>query len=1064
MSTILTREWGGVNGESWSTVGWEEIVGGAFDPIIQSGTGYGPATGGTDLLWRATGFPQLTGHKVLVDATWLNAAGAGRILGILLRCLETGQTYSLDLDSNVGTTRCRIRRRASGGAWTDLVAWASPAGIPASAALNAGVTLKAVVQNTDADEVTVSLYYGATLLATYTDTSASRIESGGGAGLFLDTNWTNNDIVVDNFLVQDFEDDYAGGGTLSSGVAIVVDGTYYAQSELVAAGITPTAIRDSIGDATAVTCVFETQDEYYDTNSILYAGAMVKVLIDGTVVAAGRLRLPRVPASTSGPGQSWELVGPTQLAADVPLSHPDTGESTWRWNLPTDHVEYDSTYADKEIGEAIAQILDNHVDGDGNLREQGAAPPDEDTSPYVQAQLDAMDAIVPELSGSGDPYSAIEEILSHTKYVLRIDPDTLVWNFIDRTGGTLTDVDQADGPVVWELMHRMDLAYTAIQAVGARPEVTEETLTTTGGDVDEGWEAAVEAGHDASMNYKNRDSGAVDTTGTSGGKITMTPAAITMDADEWLECVVEFTSGAENGNQYSVFDNSTTTFILNATAWTSGGPAATDTFIVYGNARGGGRDNGHREVGRRWLLNDLDKGVAKDACALVKYIQNGMEFYTKGVANTPDDGTKPAEIIADVPAVGLVNYGGTIADTCTEGNAQATTPATVEITVPTYSRSAPAAPKRRYPTSGFTGTSYTYDSGKWSGGGKPGRGDPSVMRTYSLSVPGYDGSAAMQTEIDKVLQALMSFLSPIPREVRIEIRGQLDTTWAGLNRRLTISNTGGSSTGLESATDLFVYAVEYDPVAKVTTLYAGTQGSGSFSPEAQRKALLDRNIAALNKESRYTLEEIMACLSSKPQEVGQIAPTQVCADQVVTKFDGGAVSLDAIEPESFTCEIGAPSTPSVTCTECGANAPLDVSNALTNAGKFQGGGGGAIVKAYDPKAATYNAAGGENALEVAICCLAEHVQEIWISIYTTGKVLNDIAKVNSDESDRHCTQMNALRTAILALQTCITTGVAAGAGVACPITDPGEITDCDICTDYCSGTIPSADACLDVQP
>lgn len=1062
MTTILTRDWTGVNGQSWTTVGWEEIVGGTFEPVIQGGVGYGPGTGGTDLLWRATGFPQVTGYKVLVDATWFDAAGTGRILGILIRCLESGQTYSLDIDSNTGTTRVRIRRRASGGAWSDLSAWASPAGVPSSAQLNAGVTLKAVVQNDDEDQVTLTLYYGSNELATYTDTSASRIESGGGAGLFLDSNWTDDDITVDNFLVQDFEDDWSGSGSLSTDAAISVDGTWYSYEDLKTAGITPRLPRDSIGDANAITCVFETGDRYHESSTVLYAGAFVKVAISGTIIASGRLGLPRKTGSASNVGQEWELIGPTRLAADVVLTHPDTGENIIRWNLPTDHVEYDASLADQEIGEAIAYILDNHVDGDGNLREQGAAPPDEDTSPYVQAQLDAMDAIVPELSATGDPFSAIESILSNTKYVLRIDPDTLVWTFIDRTGGTQTDVDQASDHIEWELEHRLDAAYTRFTATGARPEVTNQTFDNDAiGGIDEGWEAAVEAGHDSSKNYKNRDSGSVGSIGTSGGKVTMTPASITMDADEWLECIVEFTSGAENGNQYSVFDNSGTTFTLDAAAWISGGPAPGDTFTVYGNRAGGGRDNGHREVGRRWTLSDVDQGIQKDACAFVTIVQNGMEIKTKAEVYTPDDVTKPAEIITDLPSIGLVNYGGTIADVCTEGDAQATTPATVTIEVPTYSRSAPAVPKRTYPTSGFTGSAYTYDSGKWAGGGKPGRGDPSVMRTYNLPVPGYDGSASMQAEIDTILQALAAVLSPVPRQVRCVIKNRLDTTWIGLNRRLTISNTGGSNTGLESADDLFVYAVEYDILEKTTTIYAGTQGYGDFSPEGLRRALIDRRLQQLTQESRFTLDEIMACLASKPQETGQIAPTQICGDQIAVPAPGGGSStLEEIVMRNVHCTTGTISSPDCSTFPCtGSDAATILANFAALSGRVIG----------DQKTVDFDVNVDDTGAPVAAGAVTIMEMVTWLTEVFGEALVWVISVLSSHDQElaKSQTDLASIRTNFTGLVTCINNGWAAidaclqtkrdGEGVGCEIVDCSHDFTETVCEDPCL-TSPAADS------
>jgi len=930
MGTILTRDWTGSDTDPWTDAGFEKIAGSAFVPEIQSGTGWGPTASGTELLYRATGFPQSTGYKVLLDATWKDAAGAGRILGILLRCQSTGQCYSLELDSNVGTTRCRIRRRSAAGSWTTVSAWASPAGIPASAALNAGVTLKAVVQNEAADEVTVSLYYGTTLLATYTDTSASRIESGGGVGIYLDANWQDDDIVVDNFLLRDFEDDWSGSDSLSEDCAISVDGTWYSWADLAAAKIRPVLPKDAIGNAGSP-CTFETLDGYADTNAILYAGALVKVAIEGTVVCAGRLRDASRRANSGTQGQSWALVSLTQLAADVVLRDPDTGEDVMRWNLAEDHVEYaTSRGSDVELGEAIADILDNHVDGDGNLRDQGAAPPDEDTAPYVQAELDLMTAKV-EMSATGDPYSGVEELLSYTKYALRIDPDTKVWHFLDRTAGTQTDVDQSDEHVEWEEIPHFESNYTAFETIGARPETTEQTLKSDDGDLTEGWTASLEATHDSEKAWKNTDSGLVDSIGTSGGRVTMTPAApFGMTTDEWNGCVVTFEGGNEAGNSYSVYDTGAA-FVLDATAWIGGGPSATDAFTVRGDAKNGGRDNGYTEIGRRYLVDNTDLGIPEDACAYVEIIQGNAVIQTSAHVTTPDDGSG-AVVTLDLPSVGLINRasGGDPADVCDEGNTQALTAASVEITVPTYDTTDPVAPRRRYPISDgdFTGTAFTKDSSKWNGGGKPGRGDPAVMRTLRLSIPSYDGSADMQTEVDTVMQDLAAVFSPAAREVQLTIKGSLDTSFAGLGKRLTVSNSGGSATGLESADDLFVYAVEWDPDARTTTIYAGTQGAGEYSPEKVRLQMLEEKAEQLAKRTSWGLDEIMACLANKTQQVSQIAPASICADQITTTNPhGGSSTMETSRMRNVECSAGAMSPPTCTTFLC---VPTSASQLLAN--------------------------------------------------------------------------------------------------------------------------------------
>ena len=65
----------------------------------------------------------------------------------------------------------------------------------------------------------------------------------------------------------------------------------------------------------------------------------------------------------------------------MPIRDPVTNADQIQWNLPEDHEEYDPLRADVTVGEAIAELLDAHADGDGMLREQLAAPPTRTSRP-----------------------------------------------------------------------------------------------------------------------------------------------------------------------------------------------------------------------------------------------------------------------------------------------------------------------------------------------------------------------------------------------------------------------------------------------------------------------------------------------------------------------------------------------------------------------------------------------------------------------------------------------------------------------------------------------------------
>ena len=1067
MATIWTRDWTGTNGTAWTTASFTALVTSGAEALIQSNTGWGPAASGTERIYTSTAYPQTTGYEVDLDATWNDAAGTGRWVGIALRATTDGVLYSVELDSNVGTTRCRIRRRAANGSWTTVTAYASPAGIPASAALNSGVTMTGRVENTAADEVTVSLYYGATLLATYVDTSASRIESGGTAGVVVDANWTDDDIVVDSLICRDFAADWAGSGSLDEGIALIVDGTYYSWEDLAAEGITVGMPRQSY--TLQAVCTFSDTLKLGETSTVLYSGAVVTVSLDGNVVAFGRLRTASESWDTKE-GRQYELVGPKQLATDVLVVDPEWGTDLIRFNMPTDAEDYHPDRADKEIGEAIAYLIDNHLDGDGNLRDQLAAPPDGDA--YTQAELDAMTAILPELEVRGDVVASVESLLSYTKYALYIHPDTRKWEFHVRNSGTIQTVDVGTTFAAGETQITPDRNATAIVVVGSRPETTLTTFTNAAG-LTSSWPSGLESTHNWATQHKNRDTGIVDTTGTAGGLVTMTPTgAFSMVADEWIGCRLEFTSGVEDGNTYDVDDNSGSTFTLDAGSWTSGGPSALDTFEVRGNKANGGKDNGYSAVGRRFSLSNADLGIPPDACGVATITSGGLSKQVKFTHSTIEGDA--AEIELDMPAIGVINQSSpsSPADTCTDG--QAVTLATVEVTIPTYDRTDPSVPRYRYPTAGFYGDAYTVDSDKWSGGGKPGRGDPAVMRTYPIPIPAYDGSAAQDTEIAKLAADVLAVLSPLSREVRITVAG-FDFNFLNLDARLQITRTGGSTGVWSSLENLGVLAVEYDPLRKTTTIHAGTQASWEYDIEGMRRGFLERSRIGHEKDATQKLRELLECMNGNPKgsgEVGQIAPVQICAAQVsVPTPGGGAQNLEDVVTNDEQCTVGAMPATTPCTNACPTPAPIsNVSQAGTNATGVQGTGGGgsgtgAKIKEFRPPGQTGAADDqqGENNVADAICCLAEHVQGLWLSDEVIASGVNDVAAVVSAQLVLMCAQINSNSATINQIISCIQNNVQAytSAHPVCTLDDPGTISACDTCPDYCTTAIPAVTCGLD---
>lgn len=898
MATLGTRDWTGADASTWEQVGFARILGSAFNATVLSNQGRCGSTA-AERIYSALVYPASPNHKAALDLDWGNAVGSSRIPGIGVRWTDDGtEGYLAEVDSNTDAPRVRLRRRKS-GAYTTLVDWVDISGALIGldgAALEAGVTVELRVEN-QTNQVNLVVRVSGQVAIEHDDTDAARIEGGGLVVVKIDGNSTLGDVTYDNLLIEDFEDEAtASAAELDAGVALSVDGVYYSWDELVEADIQIGVGRQSYtkGDGWE----FRSPDLMDAADGILYPGAVVKVFYEGTCLASGRLK-GATRALRPGEGRSFGLRPARDLAADVHLRHPTTQANTIQWNLPEEHAEYDAAFADKTIGEAIAQVLDEHADGDTGLRAHLAAPPDEDDPPYVQVELDALTSKVRGMSGSTDPVACIEQLLAYTKYALFIDPDTLVWHIKSRLSGTIHQVSVDVDHVLGEYVIDLDRNYTAIVVQGERPELEETAFhNETGGGLEKGWPAALEATHTAEKAITNRKEGLVASIGGSAGAPTMTPnpTGYSMEALEWVKCSLGFEDGPEAGEIYEVTTNTTLAFTV-VGPWRNGGPAVGNTFVVSGNAAGGGRDNAHTEMGRRYLISDSDRGIAADACARVTIITEKLSKITTGKVETPTTAGEKASILLDLPTIGLVNYEPAANPSpCEAGGA--IEEARAEFTLPTYSRSDPRVPTLWYPytgsKNGYKGTAFTTDSAKWAGAGKPGKGDPGVMRPYPVPAPEFDGSADQIDEWEAVCEEMLAFLSPVARSVTLEIAGSIDTSWAGLGCRLQVV---GGPTELETLTDLTVLAVEWDIPRNVTRVFAGTLAAGEYDMQQMRSEMIARNVKRREQRDLSKIQRLLDCLNANFHSAGyarQRSPEQICATEVtsdVTK-EGRSVKED----------------------------------------------------------------------------------------------------------------------------------------------------------------------------
>lgn len=896
MTVLLSRDWTGDDGDSWEDVGFRRIRGAALSATILSNQGRCGAVAGERFL-ALTGWPQLTGHKLAGDLVWGAAGSQSRAPGLGVHWTQDGANgYLGEIDSNTGNARVRLRR-LRGGSWTDLTGWIAVHGAPYSisaAMLDAGVTCELRVENVDGG-VSLRLKVAGVVVAQHTDTDADRLEDAGLAGFWLDALSSTGDVTYDDAFVRDFADERAGDpADLDEGIALEVDGVPYSYDELEEAGVDVGRGGTSYAGGDAWT--FSTAELMDAADGILYPGAWVRVRVKGEVVAAGRIQVGSRRLAP-GEGRTFTLVPPAELAADVPLEHPDTHAPTLIYNLEPDHSEYDASRANKTAGQQIAEVLTICADGPTGLRAHGAAPADENTPVFVQAELDAITGKVRGVALSRDPWQAVNQALAPTKYLVKIDPGTLQWRFHDRTAGTIQQVeiadDDAEPHVVGEYTEDTSRNCSAVLARGERPQLETVQLafdpTTPGLGLGKGWPAALESTTSASKRVRNRAEFLVASISGSVGAPTVTPnptgpPAFSMEALEWVKGTVGFLDGAEAGETYDVTTNTSGALTL-VGPWRNGGPSPGDQAVVSGNAVGGGRDNAHTEIGRRFELEDVDQGIPDDVCLRVTIIKDGIKKVTTARVETPADPAEKAQVVLDLPAVGLVNHTPEEhTSPCEAGGASDL--ARVEVEIPTYSRSDPRVPRRWYPRDGagedaYRGECYATDPAKWDGAGQPGKGDRAVRRHYELDVPEFDGSTAQNDEIDAIAAELLEFLSPIGRNVRLEISG-LDTRFADLGCRLQVI---GGPAELETIETLHVRAVEYDLKPPRTIVHAGTLADGEFDIQAMRREVIERHLKRQVERKQGQLQKLLDCLGGNLHNAGyarQAAPSQICGNEVTT--------------------------------------------------------------------------------------------------------------------------------------------------------------------------------------
>lgn len=890
MTTAWTRDFTASNGSVWP--GMYRVAGAAFNAEVQNNAGWAGGTA-AQRFYRCSAYPQTTDYKVSAKLTWKNAVGAGRSYGLAVRLRENGErAYWVEIMSyapgptlNKPTVRWWRRTSSSDFQLGSDVDISSTIG---SGDLNSGVSFQLRVQNEpDGDEIYLQLLYKIgggswTLLSSYTD-NITYIWSGGTGGLVIGPNCTNDDIVVDDFVGEDFQDE-APTGDLSweDGLGMVINGTYYSRDQLSAMGVVDVEARQ--GYTTAPSIVIRDNREFHDP--AFRGGEDVIVTYNTKAYAWGIIR-DRVHYGNPPEGNEYTLRSPKDLARGVPIVDPTTNAGTVFFNVDPENEYYQSDLANMSIGDILEWLFDNHLEGQDGLRAKLAAPGD-GTAYTIPAALYTFGTELGTLTVSGDFTQAVEQILFYARsYGWFVDPDTRQHYFHKRSDSPteIIDCQQHHAKAVMKKVPSKNR--TAVLIHGGKPEIEYETWSLSDGTLEAGWDQSVGAlGSDAwhqALTDKGIDNSTIGTLGIvfyqGANRLYIDPVTgrendFIMTAGEWRGTNLNIVDGPAAPTTLRILDNSTSRIYFFADTWPNGTPSNGDSFWIVGTRDNALSDddtehaNAFAEMFKLYQSPTAGKTLATGECIQAKQT-TPLAGGGSTVQNLAGQVTGTMKVYFSTPTVqpiGLINrfpQQQTIA-VCIPGNAtgiDSTGPGIqdLEVQVPVLSQS---VPKLRVPATGFRGTAYSHDSANWNGGGDytPGR-DDGVQDVLVIHDPSYQYPSVQDTDYTAFADEVLDALGSLCVEAQITVEDVLDDRFDGLDKKITLYDTGKRTTGYETSTDLWVMEVRWNFARSTTTLLCGTQASyQGLDLEALRKVYVDNARIKNFREQLKAYQKMKDCL------------------------------------------------------------------------------------------------------------------------------------------------------------------------------------------------------------
>lgn len=987
MATLYQHEFTAADTTKWTdaAVAFDKVFGTtsilAAIAAISGNKGLCAATA-NESIYRSAYADALRDFKVKATLKWDNAAGASRTGGLGVRVSTDGTSgYFVLLNSGAGATTLQIMRRL-GGSFFPITA-ATAVGV-LSASLNAGVVLMLRVQNKD-DGVHLQASVDGVLYLDVTDAyiAGISIEDGGRVALYHGATCQTVDISFDDLIALDFADEATSGTGWQTGIGLVINGVYYAENEWRDKGLDPVVARVSYAPVAS--------GQILDLNDpgspFLRVGDWVKILYNETALCEGQVQTARQSWPPPG-GIVYDLVSPRQLGDQTVIEDPATGAPFVSFNFASDSEFYNPDFSGMTVGAVFRYIYDNLTQGDGGLRDVKSAPASE--AAYVHAEVVLLDAIIPNLSISGNVLQAEETLLAFMpEYAIYIDPATRIRHFHKRSTAAIEDIRTSEGHRIPEIIRDTSKNYTRIAIFGTAPDAQDETFKLSDASLIPFWAPQVETTWTPQKAKTKKNTFTVLTSGIESALdpdnpnflfITVDPLTSPMDAHEWDGTLIVFNTGPAAGSTYTVRTNNGSGKIwLAALVWAPAPPVPTNTGELTGSEDPAFKRNGHEAAFREF---DLGGKNIKGGCGTAN-VTNFDGTKTKTIKVKVQkfkidngDGTTRDGVRLDKPAIALINH---LPSTLCEGDGGAVSADEVELTLPVFDPAVKSVPRLIVPASGFRGTAYSFDATRWDGGGQPMIGDPSCKRTLPLNFPDFQSLALQGAEYTKMADAMLAVLGTLALSGTFMLNEGIIPVWGGLNKRLRFIDDGDDGTdskvtGYESSNDLWMIQTEFNLRDETTSLIIGTLSAQGVDLDAYRKRFAEKTRLDALRRYRKLAEELRDCLNRSFEgggAVGDDGAGTVSGCDVMS--DVGGVSVSERLGQTLGALGGCDNTPFASA--CAA-FPCETVGALDGGGAYIPGSGGTAAARAGTGANALNAAGQTDDLAGTICALVTQVSKL----------------------------------------------------------------------------------------